>query len=70
MEKAGLGRWGHIGGKGALEVLQAEATEGAWTCRGEMAGSRGPLGGLPGTRQGWVRLCLHSGAREKGKGFL
>lgn len=35
MEQAGLGRWGHIGGKGALEVLQAEATEGAWTCRGE-----------------------------------
>lgn len=37
---------------------------------GERGGSRGPLGGLPGTRQGWVRLCLQLGARERGKGFL
>lgn len=45
VEKAGLGRWGHIGGKGALEVLQAEATEGGMDLQGERwRGAGDPLG--------------------------
>ena len=46
MEQAGLGRWSRIGGKGALEVLQAEATEGAWACRGERGGGAGDPSGV------------------------
>ena len=46
MEQAGLGRWGHIGGKGALEVLQAEATEGAWARGGERGGGAGDPSGV------------------------
>ena len=59
VEQAGLGRWGHIGGKGALEVLQAEATEGAWARSGERGGGAGDPSGVflaPG-RDGWGYVC-------------